>query len=169
MKKFIALFSLILVLGIGGAELFKLEKPSAAFSAVAGPDQSGSDHYSWNGVVIYPFYTKVRTATSTLCSFKSPAATTTLRSFVVNLTTSSTSASTVYLAKGASFQATTTNFETVSVGASGQVTIVASTTGRTSGLPVISPNTYLTVGLNLAGIGAGTVPVGTCSAVLEGV
>lgn len=168
--KFAAFLAVIVVVGFGGYEVFKAEQPSVSYGAAAGPDSTGSDSYSWNGVRLYPFNTKVRVATTTLCTYKSPNATTTLRYFAVNLTTSSSSASTLYLAKGTTQGATTTNFETAAIASNAEATVIASTTGRTNGLPIISPNTWLTAGINFgAAVGVGTAPIGTCSLELQSV
>jgi hypothetical protein len=166
MKKSLIALALVVVVGAVAA-LFHYETPAATFGAVSGPDLN-SPYQTINGATSWYYNAKVKARSATLCSFKSPAATTTLRTFGVNLTTSTTSASVVYLAKGATATATTTNFETVSLSANAQATIVASTTGRTNGLPIISPNTYLVVGFNpTGGVATNTAPVGTCTAVLD--
>lgn len=167
MKKLLAVLVLILAAGFGGYALFHAEKPDASYGAAVGPDQIGSDHYSWNGIVIYPYHPKMNTGSTTLCSIKSPSATTTLKSFVVNFRSGTTTASTVYLAKGTTVQATTTNFETIALGANAIATVIASTTGRTLNLPVIAPNSWLNVGQSG---GTGTFsPTGDCTVELQGV
>lgn len=167
MKKLLFALAFVLLIGAGGLVLFHAEKPDASFGAVSGPEQYGSPFYGQNGVLVYPTYAKMNVASTTLCSIKSPAATTTLRSFVVNFKTSTSTAETIYMAKGATAQATTTNFETYSLASNAQGTFMASSTSRTLGLPIIAPNTYLNVGAS-ASFGA-TWPLGNCTVELQGV
>jgi hypothetical protein len=104
----------------------------------------------------------VHTATTTVCSIKSPAATSTLRVGAVTLTTSSTTASIVTLAKATTAYATTTALSRLALAANAQATHFASTSAGSTDI-IFSPNTYFVVGMEG---GAGTFsPVGACTAV----
>lgn len=166
MKNFLIALVLVGVVAIGGYSLFLLEKPDTTLGAVSGPEQNSSPFYSWNGIVIWPYRSVMNQASTTRCSFKSPGATTTVRAFTANFIDATSTAATVYLARGATYQATTTNFETFTLAANAQGLVIASTTGRTNGLPIVPPNTYLTVGELGAVSFRGT---GTCNLMLEGV
>lgn len=168
MKKLLSILFLALVIGVGASMLFRSEMPSAAFGAAAGPDQVGSDHYSWNGIVIFPNRTKAVNATTTLCAFKSPAATTTLTRFSINFPTavSTTSASTVYLAKAATAFATTTNLSTIAFASGAAGTVVATSTIQATGANVVAPSTWLVAAAS--GQNAFYDPLATCQAEFTG-
>jgi hypothetical protein len=106
------------------------------------------------------------TGTTTVCAIQSPAATSTLVHGGVMLTTASTTASVVTLAKATTAFATTTNLNRQAVSANAQATIMASSspvlaTGAINDL-VFAPNTYFVVGMEG---GAGTFsPAGSCIA-----
>lgn len=153
---------------LGGLYLVHQEQPGIAFGAASGPDQVGSDHYSWNGIVIYPSRAKAANATTTLCAFKSPAATTTLTKFSVNFPTSisTTSAPTVYLAKAATAFATTTNLATIAFAQNAAGNVVATSTIQATGANVIAPSQYLVVAV--AGQSAFYDPLATCQVEFTG-
>lgn len=110
-------------------------------------------------------------ATTTVCAIQSPAATSTLVAGSVKFTVSSTTASTVTIAKATTPFATTTLLRTESVGANAQATIpFASSTSVASTAAwaleqtnlTFAPNSYVVVGM--AG-GTGTFsPTGECRA-----
>ncbi len=137
--------------------------------AIAGPDIS-SEYLRWGlgaGVVQYATAIPFTAATNTPCAIQSPPATSTLRLGGVKLSVSSTTASTVTLAKSTSFNATTTWLTTESVAAGAQATIVipATTTPTGMGHLTFAPSTWLVMGM--AG-GSGTFsPSGACHATFE--
>lgn len=140
-------------------------KDGTSYGAVTGPD-SYFDYVANNNLKKYGKTIGFTTATTTVCAIKSPAATSTLIYGSAQFDTSSTSASTVTLAKATTAFATTTALTRVAVSANAKATVMASTTpllatGAINGL-VFAPSTYFVVGMEG---GAGTFsPVGSCSA-----
>jgi hypothetical protein len=129
--------------------------------AVVGPD-TYFPYVANNDVQEYSTRQGLNTATTTVCSIKSPAATSTLRVGAVTLTTSSTTASIVTLAKATTAYATTTALSRLALAANAQATHFASTSAGSTDI-IFSPNTYFVVGMEG---GAGTFsPVGACTAV----
>lgn len=115
------------------------------------------------GVREWNYGSGLGTATTTICSFKSPSSTSTLEFAAVKVDTSSTTASTLYVAKGADTNATTTNFVTRAIAANAQDMVIASSTDfTTSENNIFAPNQYLNVGMSG---GTGTFsPAGGCYA-----
>jgi hypothetical protein len=155
-----------------------LQKVQGNLGAVSGPDSSFPCE-SHNGVTTCFAQQKLRQATTTVCAFKSPAATSTLMTGSgVKFSVSSSSAITVNLAKAATPFATTTSLGVAALAAGAQGTFSASTTPN--GLPagntivdnawVFAPNTFFVVGVQ-AGVtsgdtaGTGFVPEGSCSVI----
>lgn len=116
-------------------------------------------------------YAKVplTTATTTVCQIVGPAATSTLISAGISFTTSSTSASTVTLAKAAkNTNATTTLIgNRIAIAANAQDTIVASTTAAqlAAEATIFGPNELFVV--SMEGNGGTWSPVGSCAAVFQ--
>lgn len=140
------------------------------FGALAGPDIP-SDYLKWgasNGVRLWPTGRPLATATTTVCAIQSPNATSTLRWAGVKLDVSSTTASTITLAKSATAFATTTQIgETVAVAANAQAFVLATTTTAQviAQTTVFAPSQWLVV--SMTG-GAGTFsPSGACQATFE--
>jgi hypothetical protein len=102
------------------------------------------------------------TATTTVCAIQSPAATSTLIYGAVNFTTSSTTASTVTLAKSATAFATTTSLGASAIAANAQGIIVASSTPTAGQTTVFGPSEWFVVGMQ-GGVGTFS-PVGSCVA-----
>ena len=105
-----------------------------------------------NGVITCSYRTKMYTASTTLCQFKAPSATSTLRYAGAKYTIASTSATISTWAKGATYSASTTLFGSRNtVAASAQLTHVASSTVANSQASDfdIAPNTFF--GLTLQG------------------
>ena len=98
--------------------------------SVAGPDLYNPYFRFGDGDGIREWKTArgLTTATTTVCSIASPAATSTLTSVGIKLDTSSTTASIIYIAKGAGTNATTTNFVTYGIAANASEMINASST-----------------------------------------
>lgn len=125
-----------------------------------------STYLSWNGVTLNHRRTDTLTAaTTTPCALQSPTeATSTLVYASVRLTTSSTTATRVVLAKSTSFNATTTELAARDVAANNQLTLVATTSPSTMDNLVFAPGQYLVMGIQGAGGTAGLAPVGVCTA-----
>lgn len=162
MKKLNALGLLLgaVALAVGLAAL--LQNPP--LGAVPGPNLD-SVQWTVNGVETWNFSDKLKTSTTTICSFKTPAATSTLLLATLKLDTSSTTASSVVIAKGATPNASTTLISRADVAANAKATVVASST--TSGADpthVIAPSQYINFSM-LGGTGTFS-PVGSCKAVL---
>lgn len=157
----------IVVFAVGIAFVKPVQNVVQQFGSVASPDIQ-SPYFSFGGVRFWGAHTEsLAAATTTVCALQSPVATSTLLSASIRFVVSSTTASTVTLAKATTAYATTTKLVEVALAAGAQGTVVASTTpsgGATNdGTNVFSPNTYLVVGM--AG-GTGTfTPTGTCQAV----
>jgi len=132
--------------------------------AVSSPDIA-SPYFSYGGVRHWGRKTTSLTqATTTVCAIQSPASTSTLMYGSIQFTTSSTTASTVTLAKATTAYATTTSLGSASVAANGYATVVSKRTaaGGDALDETFAPNTYFVVGM--AG-GVGTFsPAGTCEA-----
>lgn len=113
----------------------------------------------------YKKSTSLTAASTTICALQSPAATSSLVYGAVTFSVSSTSASTITLAKAATKFSTTTVLGEKALAASEKGTVLATTT-PSAGMNtlVFSPNTYFVVGMN-NGTPTGNAPVGACSAV----
>jgi hypothetical protein len=140
--------------------------PAPQFGAVSSPDIP-SPYFSVGGVRIWKYSMAPKQGSYTLCSFLSPAATSTLTSGGVNLAVSTTSASTLYLAKAATATATTTLLSSaIAVGAGTQIFVEASTSPAAGNPRVFAPNTYFNVAIN-PGTTTNLVPQGACHATFE--
>ena len=148
-----------------------LNKPAPAqpVGAVSSPDFL-SQWFSVGGLREWRYSASPKAANYTLCSFQSPAATSTIKSAGISLTTSTTSASTLYIAKAATATATTTLLGTAfSVAAGAQATVIASTTPWEAGsAAIIAPSQYVNFAINPeASVITNLAPVGTCHVVFE--
>lgn len=166
--------------GVDGIDGSMGERGPAGARGIAGTDGASSmnlggqsaavtegDCYSFRGVQVCPTRVAVRTATTTICAIKSPAATSTLTYGTVKLTVSSTTASTVTLAKSATAFATTTSLGTWAAAANSQGTAVSLRTaaGGEDLDETFGPSQYFVV--SMAG-GIGTFsPTGFCQATFE--
>ena len=132
-----------------------------AISLTGVPTFSASS-ISSNGVVEYFNSSSINNAARTLCSFASPASTSTLEFASISLTTGTTTATTIYIATAATATATTTALGSEAVASLALPTIVASTTpGQAGKANVIAPNQYINFDLN-GTAGVKNVLVGTC-------
>lgn len=136
------------------------------FGALAGPDIP-SPYLNWGGLRTWNARQELKTSTTTVCSIQAPASTSTLDHFAVRFTVGSTTAKTIYMAKGASMQASTTLLLAAgTLAANAQGTFVASTSPSTSddvdGTNVIPPNWWVNVSM-AGGIGVDS-PTGSCQA-----
>lgn len=140
--------------------------------AVTGPDLF-FPYLGVNGVNTFYSYSKIRTATTTPCAFKSPSATSTLVQATIRLDVSSSTATIWDIAKASNAFATTTALipTAYNVAAGAQAFINASTSvGQTGAGNVIAPNQFIVFGARqgiTAGDTAGTgfVPSGSCEAI----
>jgi len=126
---------------------------------------TSSSTISVNGAGTITKRAVMTTATTTVCALQSPAATSTLVYGSAYLTVSSTSASTLTIAKATTAYATTTSLGASAIAANAQATIIASTTPTAGAATVFAPSTYMVVGLQG---GTGTFsPTGVCTAVFR--
>lgn len=148
------------------------EKP---IGALPGPDIY-FPYLAVNGVSTFYHSAEFNNASTTLCSFKSPAATSTLVFGSTKIRTGTTTAIALEIGKSTLYDATTTRISYVTLGSLAQVTLgafVASTTGSYGSLGqqhtadetdlIFAPNTYLNVKYG-ATKGSLNVLKGTCKA-----
>lgn len=162
MNKAIALIGTLIavVIAIGGYAYPEAQTVvrEVQVGSVTGPD-AYLPYTANNDLQTFSETRKLATATTTVCAVKSPGATSTLAFGGVRLDVSSTTASTVTLAKASTAFATTTALGFATVSANAQAAVVATSTADSF---VFAPNTYFVVGM--AG-GTGTFsPSGSCSA-----
>ena len=103
-------------------------------------------------------------ATTTVCALQAPASTSTLTFAGIQLTTSSTTASVMTIAKAATPYATTTWLTNESIDADAQASIVVPATTTPAGMAkfLFAPNEYVVFAMSG---GAGTFsPAGACQA-----
>ena len=135
-------------------------------------------YFGFGGVVRYAGSTSLNQASTTLCAIQSPAATSTLISGNVILTTGTTTAISLEVAKSSNPSATTTRLGYQVLASNAQVTLAAVTssttaTGGSSGSTftvepdyIFAPNTYFTAKYGGAA-GSANVLVGRCNATFE--
>lgn len=137
--------------------------------AVSSPELN-SPFWSVNGVTSFYSRAKMRQATSTLCSFKSPTATSTLDHLTAIFSTTAGYATQYAWGNDPTAFSTTTIIVAPYAFASGaRGEIVASTTKITAFTQngVVPPNTFINLKLSTstAGASATYAPVGTCEAI----
>lgn len=136
--------------------------PSPTPGATPGPDIS-SPFLTVNGVKTWYNRQAMKTATTTVCAIKSPAATSTLVDASAQFSVSTTSASVITMARGATAYATTSIIGSqVAVSAGAQVTMIGTTTAPGS---IFAPNTFFVVGMQ--GNPGTYSPSGYCQAVFR--
>ena len=168
-----AVLVVVIVIATIGAYMFpKVQQPLGALSS---PDIQSS-YLSVNGVSRWYESRSLNQASTTICAMKSPTATSTLVSGSVKLTTGTTTAIALELAKSTSFAATTTRISYAVLGAGEQVTLTAFVASTTAAVNsgrfytanetdlVFAPNTFLTAKYGGAA-GSLNVLVGSCKAV----
>ena len=129
-----------------------------------------------DGFNIYYYRSSLRAASSSLASFKSPNATTTLESAQCFFNTGNTGAADVQIGWGATAYATTTNIARQTVAAGVGVNVVATSTGQSGSYGnggidgIIPPNTFINFryGTSSSATGLTLAPIGGCSASLRG-
>lgn len=110
------------------------------------------------------FHPPLMTATTTPCDITTPASTSTLVSWTLQVTTGTSTAGTAALATSTSANATTTTQQTFTIPASSQFSWVYRPT--TSASSTMGPNLHLTLGVR-GGPDTGFLYVGKCSAVFQ--
>ena len=166
---FTALIVSILALGVafvGKDVQTVVNEVPVEVGALSSPDLA-SRYFSFGGVREYAGSSKAPVqASTTICAFQSPAATSSLDFASLNLSSLSVAETIVTLAKATTAYATTTLIgNQMTVAANGAVTILASTTAtqKVAAADVFAPNTWLVFGVQ------GTtspliLPVGKCQA-----
>ena len=169
------LVGLLVLSAVLGTLLVNSKPAEVTVGAQPGPDVD-SPSQAINGVQRHFFSSGLNQASTTICSFKTPAATTTLAFGSVKLTTGTTTTIALEMGKATTLNATTTRISHASVASAAQVTLtafVASTTGAYGALSqahtadeqdmVFAPNTYLNVKYG-GTAGSANVLVGSCKA-----
>lgn len=111
--------------------------------ATASPDIQSS-YLTFGGVREWAYHTgSFNTGTTTVCSFLSPAATSTLVAATTQITSATSTASSFDIAQSASPSATTTPIARLEVAASVLGTIVATNTPAFLTDSVVAPSTYI--------------------------
>lgn len=156
-----------LVVAFGAVVVFKPDAVPPSFGGT-NPDIP-SAYLKWGsggGVRLYPASMAFNQATTTICSFLSPNATSTLVSAGVKVDLASSTATTLVIAKATNPTASTTALSgTYSIGAGAQAFVQASTSPAVLATTVFAPLTYLNV--TLTG-GTGTFSgTGVCHATFE--
>jgi len=161
-----------LILGIVAVVGGGVIKEITQIGSVVGPDNPGFNHWSIGGITTHYKEQGAFTSTTTICSLKSPAASSTLVFASVKFTTSSTTASRIYIGKGAAPNATTSELGNGTIAANGYGIVVASTSPLTAGqddIRVFAPSQYLNFSMATAQGTAANIgtfsPVAKCKAV----
>lgn len=139
--------------------------PSSKLGAVSGPDFFG-DYFAVNDVRTFYNSKGLNQATTTVCSIKSPNATSSLVFGAIRFDVASTSATFVEIARATTAFATTTLIGTgYNIAAGAQATIVASTTPTGGDAIIFPPNNFLNVKVAWATAAtSASVPRGVCKA-----
>lgn len=129
--------------------------------SVTSTDQVG-DHFSENGVTTYAYQYAMNQASTTLCSFITPNATTTQNFLSAFDRTGTTTAATLVFGYGTVRSATTTQIGTsYAVVANAQYYVVGSSTPATGPI-VYAPNTWVNV-TEQGGVSGTFSPTGQCN------
>ena len=130
--------------------------------AVTGP-VINSPYVTLGGVTQWNYRNAMDRATTTLCAFQSPAATSTLDYVGYIINTGTSTAATIDVAKGTTRWATTTLLVTGTSVASGATKEISWTSaGATAADDIMAPNTFVLVKTASAGLGGYTYG-GICS------
>jgi hypothetical protein len=169
MKNALIALAALIVLGVGYV-VYNQARVSEDTSLGAQSQQvADGDCYLLNGNRVCPKTTGLNTASTTICSIKAPAATSTLESASARLRVSSTTDMILTFSKATNTNnATTTKFgDQITVAANAQDSVVASTTALNIEQEdhVFGPNDYFNVGAQ-GGIGTFS-PSGSCSATFQ--
>lgn len=138
---------------LNGVNVFGVDNTAGSFSALT---LSGDTMYFGHQAMI---------ASTTVCAFQSPAATTSVESATATIGGAGVVASTAYIAIAKTAFATTTNIAQLPIAANTQATVLATTTPVTGmNTLVVPPSNWIVVALQ----GATTyTPTGSCSVQLD--
>lgn len=123
----------------------------------ASPSNQSTSNVDCVGEVCTYFYSQVaKTATSTLCAIKSPAATSTLISATFHEYTATSTGGVVALSKGTSAFATTSTLigTAYNIASGAFATVQASTSPAAGDATIIAPNTFLVWGVHAGSLAA---------------
>jgi hypothetical protein len=110
----------------------------------------------------------LRAANVTVCSVRSPAATSTLESATVLFQSVASYAATFQMGWGASNTATTTRIAELTVGAGVKfATLIATTSATALTDGVVPPNSFINVNVATGSVSSTFAPVGTCDVVFR--
>ena len=143
----IAIIVSVVALVVAAGVYFQSPQPVKPFGATPGTTISGSS-LSVGGVETFYGSVGINSASTTICSLKSPSATSTLRFASVAITTATGTAIVIDMAKDVTFNSTTTKLALMySAAASERLTNYASTTSSTLGFTnfIFGPNYYFNV------------------------
>lgn len=164
MKKLLSIASVVIIIAIvvGGYSYPKSVSKETIVRGITSPD-SYYEYTANNDLQKFGGSKGFTPATTTVCAFKSPSATSTLTFGSATFSVASSTATVVTLAKATSAFATTTVLNSGAIAANAQGTLFASSTTvvNVDGLTVFAPNTYFVVGMS-GGIGTFS-PSGRCS------
>src|SRR3990167_2414202 len=162
----------VVVLSLALAGLSQLSKLSSGVAGLVSAVSKGklgafpgteftSPFLTVNGITKYSFSSALNSASTTICSFRTPAATSTLAHASWHIRTGTTTAIVLDVGQSTLMDATTTKLGvTYALGSFEQATVVASTTESVRNF---SPNTYLN--FKFGGTrGAANVLAGSCKA-----
>ena len=160
--------ALVVVVGLAFLGVFDGRDGQDGRNGTNGIGSPAFNYTNNGGVLVYYRNAAIKNATSTLCAFRSPAATSTLTHASFTINTATATAQTIYIGRGANTQATTTALMTIGMAAnSKQEGLYASSTQ-------FRPNQYVTFDFNgqaCATVGACGIyraadnAVGSCSAI----
>ena len=139
-------------------------KGDSVVGAVSSPDIM-APYFSYGGVRHWGYSMPFTDATSTICRFQSPAATSSLEFVSIDITTATSTASFIEVGQSANQNATTTRIQAISVPTTELLDYVGTTTDKVVGTWIFGPNRYLNVKVGGFIIHAGDgLLEGTCKA-----
>jgi len=170
MKDKLIIGGLIFALVLGGFGLLNgdtetiVRETVKELGAFPGPDIM-SDYLIFNGLEKRYFSSGLNQASTTVCSFLTPAATTTLMYASLTLTTGSTTDMFFEIGKGAEMDATTTSLGAAQLTGQSLTLVASSTQGLAGDKDIFGPSEYLNFKYgNATDDGITNVLVGTCLA-----
>lgn len=149
----------ILVIGVAGLLVGSHSVKAPQSGGLSSPDISSS-YLSWGGVTEWHYRTAMNTttATTTICSFPTPPATSTLQ-FATAIGPGATTTYQIEWGYAANTGATTTSLgKYTQTTAGNNISLVASSTATDNG--IVTPNNF--INLKIGGIGGANVAAGIC-------
>lgn len=161
----------LVIAGVAVSKPAQVVQKTIQAGSVSSPDIL-SPYFSFGGVRQWAYSMEIRQATSTLCSFLSPASTSTLEHLSAKFdTTASYATSYAWGNDPTAFSTTTIIVAPYGAAANAKLEILASTTAVTAFAQngVVSPNTYINLKLSTstAGASATFAPVGSCKVIFR--